>query len=149
MIHRTTKMSFKKLIINYPMLFGAFLGVLIILAIVISETWFPWISEGLGQHRRVSEAVLYTAFAFAVCAYTFRRWRHRSARVFWTSISIFFLLHVLGIFLYSTRVGPILGWQWIVLLYLEGYLAAFFVGWSTQRFGHSHQHRHPDEDNAI
>jgi hypothetical protein len=53
-------------------------------------------------------------------------------------MGIFFLLHVLGVLFYSTRVGRILVWQWAILLYVEAHVAAFFVGWLTHRFGHTH-----------
>ena len=117
------------------MLFGAFLGLLLIIAVFISVIWFPGIGEHLGRHKTLTDAVLYTVFAFGVFGYVFQRWRHQNPPVFWASLGVFFLVHSLLVFLYSLYVSPMRGWQWMILLYVDGYLGAFFIGWSTSKFG--------------
>lgn len=117
------------------MVFGAFLGLLLIIAVLISVIWFPGIGEHLGRHKTLTDAVLYTVFAFGVFVYVFQRWRRQNPPVFWASLCVFFVLHSLGVLLYSLYVGPMRGWQWMILLYVDGYLGAFLVGWSISKFG--------------
>jgi hypothetical protein len=126
-------------------LLGVLIAFLIAGAMFAVISWAPWIAEDLGRHKRLAQAVIMTAGFFGGCVYTFWPWRRRSAFAFWASICIFFLLHVLGIFFYSTHVRPILLWQWMILGPLEAYAAAFFVGWSTWRFRHFNGHEHPRE----
>ena len=121
------KVQVKNAIKTYPMLFGALIGFLIFIAIIVEVTWFPWIGEYHDRHKRLVQAVLFTAAYFALYLYGLRRWRHQSA--FWPTISVLFLLHVLGVFIYSTQVQPIVVWQWAVVGLLEYYAAAFFLGW--------------------
>ena len=134
------KPSVGRLIESHPMWFGAFLGLVLVIGIMVTVIWFPWIDEDLGRHKKLTEGILYTGFAYVVCALVFQPLRRRSPYVFWMSLSIFFLVHSLGVFLYSTYAGTIRTWQWSILLYLEGYLAAFFVGWSTDTFGRGRRH---------
>jgi hypothetical protein len=132
----------KKTITSHPFLFGIGIAVLICGAIIIVETWFPWIDEALGNHRALVEAVYFTAFLFAAWVYGFWRWHRRGAFVFWASVSILLLLHAMGIFLYSRLAHPIRVWQWTILGLLECYAAGFFLGWSTRRFGHGDARSH-------
>jgi len=124
-----------KRITSYPFLLGLLIGILLCVAVFAITVWAPWMWDALGPHRRLAEAVLFTAWLFAGCVYFFWPWHRRSARAFWGSLCIFFLLHILGVFIYSTRVGPILLWHWMILLPLETYAAAFLVGLSTWHFG--------------
>jgi cell division protein FtsW (lipid II flippase) len=132
----------KRLVSSYPLLFGVFISFLIGIAIISMETWAPWIGEYHDSHKRLVQAVLFTGIYFAVYVYSLRHWRHRS--VFWPSICILFLLHVLGIFFYSTRVQPILVWQWPILGLLEYYGTAFFLEWSTRRTSQRPRSLSPD-----
>jgi hypothetical protein len=112
-------------------LLGALIGVVIIGAIVAAPRW---LREDLGRHKRLIEAVYYTVGFFLFSGYVLWRQRRRNALVYWASLCVLLLLHVLGVFFYSIYVHPILGWQWIVLLLIESYIAVSFVDWSTQRF---------------
>ena len=129
-------MSVKKMIETHPMLFGAIISLPLVIAIVVIAIWFPWIGNYHDKHKRLVQACLFTAIYFAAYFFGLRRWRRK--RVFWLTILTLFLLHVLGIFLYSTHLQPILVWQWPIIGLLEYYGAAFFLDWSTRRFGHLH-----------
>ncbi len=137
----SVKVSVKKLISSYPMLFGALIALLLSGAIIVIVVWFPWIGEYHDRHRRVVQAVLFTAIYFVAYVYGLRRWRGQAT--FWPTIFALFLLHVLGVFFYSTYVHPILVWQWAIVGLLEYYGAAFFLEWSTRLFGHLDRHRSP------
>jgi hypothetical protein len=128
----------KRLITSYPMLFGVFISLLILIAIISMETWAPWIGEYHDRYKRLVQAVLFTGIYFAVYVYGLRHWRRRS--VFWPSICVLFLLHVVGVFFYSTHVQPILVWQWAIVGLLEYYGTFFFLEWSTRRFSHHARH---------
>lgn len=134
MVEMPETVSIKKLITSYPMLFGVLMSLVIFGAIIVVETWFPWIDEGLRGHKRLAQAILFTTVYFAVYFYGLRRWRRQGA--FWPTIFVLFLLHLLGVFLYSTHVQPILVWQWPIVGLVEYYGAAFFLEWSTRRFRH-------------
>ncbi len=132
--------SAKKMITSYPVLFGALIALLLSGAIIVIQTWFPWIDEYQDRHKRLVEAVFLTAIYFVAYVYGLRPWRGQAA--FWPAIFVLFLLHVLGVFFYSTRVGPILVWQWAIVGLLEYYAAAFFLEWWRRRFGHANMHGH-------
>ena len=91
------------------------------------------------KHKRLVQAVLFTGIYFIVYIYGLRAWRHQF--VFWPSICILFLFHVLGVFFYSNQVEPILVWQWPLVGLVEYYGAAFFLDWATPRFGHDARHK--------
>jgi cation transport ATPase len=128
----------KRLITSHPNLFVVFVSLLILIAIIAMEAWAPWIGEYHDKHKRLVQAVLFTGIYFGVYVYSLRQWRRRS--VFWPSICVLFLLHVLGVFFYSTHVQPILVWQWPIVGLLEYYGTAFFLAWSTRRFSHHARH---------
>ena len=136
-------MSGKRMITSNPMLFGILISLLIFVVIIVTETWFPWTGEALGRHKRLVQAVYFTGAFFAICVYRFGSWRRRNALAFWASMCFLFVLHVLGVFFYSTHVQPILGWQWVILISLETFVVIFFVDWTTRRFGHFDRHRSP------
>jgi len=129
----------RRLVPSHPMLFGVFISVLISIAITAMQTWAPWIGEYHDTHKRVVQAVLFTGIYFIVYVYGLRAWRYRS--VFWPSICILFLLHVLGVFFYSNHVEPILVWQWPLVGFVEYYGTAFFLDWATRRFDHDARHK--------
>ena len=126
------------------MLFGVLIAPLLVGVIIVIETWFPWIDEGLGRHKRLSEAVFFTAFYFTFYVYCLRSWRRRIA--FWPTILVLFLLHVAGVFFYSTYVQPILVWQWSIVGLIEFYPTAFFLEWWTRRFGHLNARERPRQE---
>jgi hypothetical protein len=130
-----------KKITSYPVLLGVLIALSIAGAMLAIVIWFPWIGEYHDRHKRLVQAVLFTAIYFMVYVYALRRWRGQAT--FWPAIFVLFLLHVLGVFFYSTHVGPILVWQWAIVGLLEYYAAAFFLEWSRQRFGHLDTHRSP------
>ncbi len=134
-----TAFSIRKSVPSHPMLFGVFISVLISIAIIAMQTWAPWIGEYHDTHKRPVQAVLFTGIYFIVYVYGLRAWRHRS--VFWPSICILFLLHVLGVFFYTNHVEPILVWQWPLVGFVEYYGIAFFLDWATRRFGHDARHK--------
>ncbi len=141
MVELPGRVSAKKMIRSYPMLFGVLIALAIAGAIIVIQTWFPWIFEYEDRHKRLVEAVLFTAIYFVVYVYGLRRWRGQAA--FWPTILVLFLLHVLGVFFYSTYVRPILVWQWPIVGLLEYYAAAFFLEWWRRRFGHLDSNRSP------
>ena len=115
----------KKAVAAHPTLFGALVGLLLLVVIAVLVTWFPGAIELHDKHKRLTQAVLFTATYFAVYIYGLRRWRRLAA--FWPTILILFALHVAGIFFYSTRIAPILVWQWPILGLIEYYLAALLL----------------------
>lgn len=120
------------------MLFGIVISFLLGIVIVVTIIWFPSIGEYHDNHKRLVQAVLFTIIYFAIYVYGLKRWRHQG--VFWPIILVLFLLHVLGVFFYSTHVRPILVWQWPIVGLVEYYGAAFFLEWSTRRLRHfNHQ----------
>lgn len=128
-------MSVKKLVMS-PTGSGILIGVLTLAALVVMEEWFPWIDQAWDRHRTLVKAVWFTVGLFVICTYRLWHWHRRNPFAFWAAICTLFVLHVLGVLLYTTLVQPILGWQWIILLVLEVFLIIFLVDWSTRRFGH-------------
>ncbi len=121
----------KRFVTSYPILFGILIALLISGAIFLVGTWSPWTFEYLGRHKRIAQAILFTTIYFVVYVYGLRRWRHQGA--FWPTILALFFFHVIGIFLYSTHVQPILVWQWPIVGLLEYFAAAFFLDWSRRK----------------
>jgi len=135
------KASAKKMITSYPVLFGALIALLLSGALMVIVIWFPWLGEAWDRHDRLVQAIWFTAAFFAVCIHRLWRWRRR--RIFWASMSALFVLHVLGVFFYTTHVQPLLVWQWIILFYIEALITVSFLDWSIRRFGHLDRHRNP------
>jgi hypothetical membrane protein len=130
-------LSIKKIITTYPMLFGAFIGLLILIGIFSMP---PWIEEDLGRHKTLAEAAFYTMFNFIIFISTL--WKERRRSVFWPIICALLLVHVLGVLFYSTHVQRIRAWQWPILGMLEFYAAAFFLfWWSARRIGRYERRR--------
>ena len=139
-------MSVKKIIETYPSLFGALIG-LVIICVAITIASVPRLDEAFEKHSHLIQFVWFTGGFFAFSISYLWRMRRRGAFTFWASMSLFFLFHTLGVFLYTTRVQPLLVWRWIVLLTLECFAIVFFVDWSTKRFGHYGGRRHGHQDN--
>jgi len=131
-------MPVRKNMKRYPILVGILIGLLFGTVTPFVGIWFPQFVESIASHKTLLQAIYFTVFAFGAWLYGLWRWRHRPA--FWASLSIFFLVHLFGVFFYTTRVGRILVWQWLVLMLIEAYLIAFFVAWSTLRIGHLRKH---------
>jgi hypothetical protein len=132
-------MPLRKYIVSHPTFLGvliAFLGGGVIISMVL---WFPGGLEALSKHKSLGQAVYFTAFFFGAWIYFLWDWRHR--RSFWASVSLFFLLHLLGVLFYTTQVRPILVWQWSIVLFLESFVFVFFVHYSTRRFKHLDRRR--------
>ena len=135
------------MIMSRPMLFGTFIGLILFIAVFSMVIWAPWIGEDLGSHKRLAQAVVFTAFNFAI--FIANLWKQHRRPAFWPTIFALFLLHVSGVFFYSIYVQPILVWQWPIIGILEYYAAAFSLyWWSTQQFGHS-KHERANIDGSI
>jgi hypothetical protein len=128
-----------KKITSYPMLLGILIGILSAGGIMAMVIWFPWVGDAWDRHEPLVRTIFMTVFAFGVWLYGLWRWRYR--RSFWLLVFIFFLFHAVGVLSYTIKVGPILVWQWLILLPLESYAIAFFVGWSTRRSSHLDRHK--------
>lgn len=127
-----------------PILLGILISLGIATLLLILVIWFPRAVEAWDTHGAFVQACWYTAAIFGVIIYRFRRWRHRV--LFWTSIFSLFVAHIVGVALYSSRVHPLFGWQWIALILLEVAIAVFLLDWL---FSKHHDRRHdPDRANA-
>jgi hypothetical protein len=135
-------MSIKKVITSYPILFGALIGLVIFSAIIVTETWFPWIGKAWDRHYRLAQSVCFTAGFFGVWVSRYWQWRRRG--FLWLSICVFFLLHTSGVLYYATQVHPLGLRDWLALLTVESFVVVFYMDWSTRRFGHPGRHRHSD-----
>lgn len=116
---------------SYPMLFGAFIGLLIFGSIVVIQTWFPGIALAWKNHYRFMQSLCFTAGLFGTSVIQFWNRRHRGA--FWWAMCIFFLIHVFGVGYYSIHIQPLILRQWIILLFVECGLMIFSVDWLTKR----------------
>jgi hypothetical protein len=136
--------SVRKLITS-PTVSGVLIGLLTLVGVIVVETWFPWIDQALRGHNGLITAIWFTVALFAICVYRLWSWRRRNWFAFWAPICTLFLLHVLGVLLYTKFVRPILVWQWSILLVSEVFLIVFLVDWSTKRFRHLGQGRREDK----
>jgi hypothetical protein len=129
-------LSISKIITTYPILFGAFIGLLLLIGIISMVTWAPWIGDAWEKHDKLVQAVFCTTCNFAIFIGTL--WGQRRRRVFWPTIFILLLIHAVGVFYYSTYVQPILWWHRPILGMLEFYAAAFLLfSRSARRFSQS------------
>lgn len=125
-------MSIKKLLMS-PTASGILIGVLSLAGIIVMETWFPWIDRAWDRHKELVKAVWFTAALFVICIHRLWHWHRRNPFIFWMSMGLLVLLHVVGVLCYTILVQPILGWQWIILLILEVFLIVSLVDWSTTK----------------
>jgi hypothetical protein len=77
---------------------------LLLISIISMVIWAPWIGDAWDKHNRLVQAVFCTTFNFAVFINVLWGRRHRGT--FWTSVAVVSVLHVMGVFFYSTRVHP-------------------------------------------
>ena len=129
----------KGLIASYPMLFGALVGVMLFVAMVVMETWFPRVGETWHRHYRLVQSVWCTVGFFAFWVSHYWKWRRRG--FFWASVCVSFLVHTLGVVYYATQFHPLVLGDWIALLTVESLAVVFYMSWSIRRFGHSAGHR--------
>jgi hypothetical protein len=127
-----------EIIKSYPMLFGVFIGLLIFAYIIVTETWFPGISEAWSEHYRLVQSVCFTAGLFGTL--TIQYWNRRHRVAFWALMCIFLLIHVLGVAYYATHIHPLVLSQWIILLVLECGVAALSMEWLIKKIGHLGRH---------
>jgi hypothetical protein len=100
-------MSVKRFITSYPMLFGACIGLVLLLhSPFVRDVW-------------CTQALFVTSLVGL--------WPLRRKSAFWISLTAFFALHSLGIFLYGTNVHPLLLSQWTILIFLEVFVIFFVI----------------------
>jgi hypothetical protein len=117
--------SARRAIATHPTLFGALLGLLLLTILTVLVVWFPATVQFHDNHKRLVQAIFFTAIFFVAYIYGLRRWRRLG--IFWPTICILFALHVLAVFFYSTRVQAILVWQWPIVGLTEYYGATLFL----------------------
>jgi len=129
----------KRFMTSHPTLLGVAIGLLLVVSIIVMETWFPRVGEAWKRHNRLVQSVWFTIGFFGVWVIRFWQWRRRF--FFWTSVCAFFLVHTLGVLYYSTQIRPLVLREWVVLLLAESFVFAFYMTWSIRRFGHSVRHK--------
>jgi hypothetical protein len=127
-------LTLKKWIASYPELFGACIGLLIVIAIIAMVKWAPGIGDAWDRHNTLVRDVWCSLALFVASLVQFWPLRRRAA--FWVSMVILILLHSLGIFLYSFYVHPIVLSQWIVLMLVEGFVIFLVIPRLTHLFTH-------------
>jgi len=127
---------------RFPTLFGALIGLVILTVIIVIVNWFPRVGEAWERNNANVRSVYFTAAFFTVWISRVWKWRRRNTRVFWASVCLFFLLHALGVFVYSIRVHPLFLSEWIYLIAFESFALIFGLDWLTKRFDHLHTHAH-------
>jgi hypothetical protein len=110
-------MSVKRFITSYPTLFGACIGLVLLLLVIAMETWAPSLGDAWDRHSTFVRDVWCTQALFVTSLVGL--WPLRKKSAFWASLTAFFALHSLGIFLYRTNVHPLLLSQWAILISLE------------------------------
>jgi hypothetical protein len=110
-------MSVKRFITSYPTLFGACIGLVLLLSVIAMNIWAPWLGDAWDRHSTFVRDVWCTQALFVTSLVGLWPLRRKSA--FWISLTAFFALHSLGVFLYGTNVHPLLLSQWTILIFLE------------------------------
>ena len=123
--------SVRKLIATYPFTVGLLIATIMAGTIIVIEVWFPRIGDAWLTHDKMVRSIWCTLVLFVVCVYRLWHWRHRWG--FWLTLFTFFMLHILGVFLYSVYVHPLLLKEWVILLLLEAFVFVFFLDWMLQR----------------
>lgn len=126
-------------LISYPVLFGMLISLAIAALLLMLVVWFPRAVDAWDRHGGFVQALWYTAAIFGVVIYRFRRWSCRLS--FWLLISLLFVFHVSAVALYSSHVHPLLGWEWIVLILFEVFIAVFLLDWWLSK--HQIRGHHP------
>jgi hypothetical protein len=127
-------------VVKHPIAFGVLLAVPFAIVIIEFGTWFPVAGEMFERNRRLSEAILFTTFEFLMWICGFRN-ELRKTRFLIVSIC-FLTIHVAGVFLYSKFAGPILVWQWSILMPAEIMFFAHLYALVVERTAGSKQHGH-------
>jgi len=142
-------MGIKKFITTYPIIFGILLSAFVVGVLLIVAIWLPSFGDifSFPRQHRPFQSVLYTAFFLIVWISYFWRWRGHG--VFWATTFACFAAHVLGVFLYMTYVGPILGWQWSILMGTECLLFGSIFAWVVERFGSRKRANAHSEDERL
>jgi hypothetical protein len=133
-------MSLKRFVVTYPVSFGMLLAVFLAGAGLGISVWFPSFTGMLGRHERLCEGILFTILLFVGWVSSFWKWRRY--RAFLPITSGFFAIHLVGVLAYSIYVGPILVWQWSILMFSEVWVFTLLFAWSAERFGHSNKREH-------
>lgn len=128
---------------SYPVFTGIFIGLIFFGFIIISLNWFPWVLDAWTRNNAQVRSIYFTAVFFIVFIARLSRQRRRNAFVFWASMCVFFLFHVLFVVSYSNRVHPILLKEWIIILTVESFILVFSVDWLTRSFGQLKNHEGP------
>ena len=129
----------QRFIASHPILLGVLIALLIFVAVIVMETWFPWVGKAWERHNRLVQSVWFTAGFFGV--WVSRYWQCRCRGFFWASVCVLLLVHILGVAYYATQIHPLILGEWIVLLTVESFIVVFYMAWSTRRFGHSVRHK--------
>jgi hypothetical protein len=122
----------KKFITKYPVIFGVLCALIGMPAVLAITTWYPSVPNYLSEHKRLAEGSVFTVSEFVV--WTSKLWELRRKWTFAAVTACFFALHVAGVVLYSTQVGPILVWQWFFLVLLEFQVFGYVFAWLTERY---------------
>jgi hypothetical protein len=120
----------RKFISTYPVTFGAFIGLFILLTIFVIVIWAPWIGESVSRHIFLVEAMWATIALFVVSLNRF--WPFRRRRDFWTILCIIFSLHFLFLYLYTAHIHVLTLGRLTVLMLAELFLIFTIVPWSTK-----------------
>jgi hypothetical protein len=139
-------LTLKKWITSYPELFGACIGLLIVIAIIAMVKWAPGIDDALDRHNTFVRDVWCTQALFVTTLVRFWPLRRRAA--FWMSLTVLLAFHSLGIFLYRYYVHPLLLSQWTILIAVEVFIIFFIVPWLTRQFSR-HDRRGPHDLNPV
>ena len=130
--------SLTKLTTNYPFAVGLLIAAIMAGTIFVITVWFPRIGDAWTGHEKMVRSIWCTLVLFVVCVYRLWRWRHRWS--FWLTLSAFFVLHILSVFLYSNYVHPLLLQEWVILLLLEAFVIVFFLDWVLHRLSYQGTH---------
>lgn len=123
-----------RLVINrYPLLFGILISLLLAGVLFAIQVWLPWLADDWDRHQALAQGIYFTGFFFLVAICSVWGWRGRPG--FWLSTSAFFLVHVLALSIYTSYVNRILVWQWVIVLYFEGWAFVIVLGLATRHSG--------------
>lgn len=119
---------------SYPVLTGILLGLVFFSLIEICLKWFPSVLEAWTKNNASVRSAYFTVVFFAVFIPRLSRQRRRNAFLFWVSMCVFILLHVLFVVYYSVQIHPLLLSDWIIMLVIESFVLVFCIDWLTRRF---------------
>jgi hypothetical protein len=117
-----------------PYAWGALSALLLAVVLFVMLLWFPSVGAAWDRNDRLVRDAWFTTAFLGCLIYRLWHWRRRVA--FWLAMSALLVLHTLGLLFYSKHVHPLLGWQWVVLVFIESALIIFFLEWSMKRLEH-------------